>query len=457
MLRVITLMKMKTGKPIPKIVKRNGDIVPYDRSRITEAIYKATEAAGRPSRKLAAAIAARVERAVLDAYGNNAIPTVEDIQDVVETVLMENHHTKIARRYIIYRHKRAMARAAEDYKFQVTDYVPYKKIYEVLRWNMEHECDSVQSLNRLIQRKQLSQLAAEADARYQNEINFAAASMLERINDLRIVIVAGPSSSGKTTTTIKLSEQLAKAGLKLRTINVDNYFFNLDRHPRDEFGDYDYETPHALDLELINQHLVKLLNGELVKTPHYDFKKGVRTLGVHNMKLRKNELLLIDSLHGLYAAMTRSVPAGNKFKLYIETLGQFRAADGSFMRWADNRLLRRMIRDKDHRNYRPIQTLTHWHYVRKSELKHIIPFIKDSDYIVNSALPYELPVLKFKLFRYLASARDKFKDNPKRLDAHIRANRVYDLLQPLRGVRDYSFIAEKSLLREFIGGSKYKY
>ncbi len=448
---------MKTKSPIQKIVKRNGDIVSYDRSRITEAIYKATEAAGRPNRKLAENIAASVEDALVSAYGSDSIPTVEDIQDVVETVLMENHHTSIARRYIIYRHKRAMARAAEDYKFQVTDYVPYKKIYEVLRWNMEHDCDSVQSLNKLVQRKQLPELAAEADARYQNEINFAAASMLERINDLRIVIVAGPSSSGKTTTTIKVSEQLARAGLRLRTINVDNYFFNLDQHPRDEFGDYDYETPHALDLELINQHLVRLLNGETVNTPYYDFKKGIRTLNVHEMKLGKDELLLIDSLHGLYAGMTRSIPAQKKFKLYIETLGQFRAADGSFMRWADNRLLRRMIRDKDHRNYKPIQTLTHWHYVRKSELKHIIPFIKDSDCIVNSALPYELPILKFKLFRYISRAKDTFKNNPKRLDAHIRSNRVYDLLAPLRGVRDHSFIAENSLLREFIGGSKYKY
>jgi uridine kinase len=399
----------------------------------------------------------RVEQALVDTYGKDAIPTVEDIQDVVETVLMENRKTAIARRYIIYRHKRAMARAAEDYSFQVTDYVPYKKIYDVLRWNMDHECDSVQSLNRIIKRGKLPELAAEADARYQNEINFGVASMLERIDDLRIVIVAGPSSSGKTTTTIKASEQLARAGIRLRAINIDNYFFNLEQHPRDEFGDYDYETPHALDLDLINRHLRQLLDGETIKTPVYDFKTGVRTLDVNEMKLGTDEVLLIDSLHGLYEGMTQSIPAGKKFKLYIETLGQFRTAEGSFMRWADNRLLRRMIRDRDHRNYKPMQTLTHWHYVRKSELKHIIPFIKDADYIVNSALPYELPILKFKLFRYITKAKDAFKDDARRLDAHIRANRVYDLLQPLRGVRNHDFVGDNSLLREFIGGSKYKY
>lgn len=285
----------------------------------------------------------------------------------------------------------------------------------------------------------------------------AAGRLLERLDSTGVVIVAGPSSSGKTTTMIKISEVLKKAGLGFKAINIDNYYFDLDRHPKDEFGDYDYETPQALDLELINRHLVMLLGGETVLTPHYNFKTGTRRLDVHEMKLEKNELLLIDSLHGLYDGMTSSVPADSKFKVYIETLGQFHADDGSLMRWADNRLLRRMIRDKNHRNLKPMQTLTHWHYVRRSEIKNIIPFIGHADAIVNSAMPYELPFLKNKLFRYISAARKKYENDPARLDAFIRAGRVYDLLKPLKSCSDDALIPSNSLIREFIGGSEYKY
>jgi len=178
---------------------------------------------------------------------------------------------------------------------------------------------------------------------------------------------------------------------------------------------------------------------------------------VHEMRLKEKELLLIDSLHGLHKDMTRSVPDKNKRKLYVETLGQFKGADGDFMRWADNRLLRRMSRDKDHRNLKPIETLTHWHYVRRSELRNIIPFIGTVDCIVNTAVPYELPIFKHRLFRHISAARNRYGNDPKRLDAHIRANRLYDLLKPIKAVKDDSCIPGDSLLREFIGGSAYRY
>ena len=443
--------------PIQTIVKRDGTLAQYDRERITAAILKALVSMKRSDPRLARRIAGKVEQALVDTYGCERRPSVEDIQDIVETVLMENHLTNVAREYIIYRHQRAMERAARAYTFEVTDNVPYKKIYEVLRWNMDHQCDSVTGINRIIRNGHFPDLVQACDTRYANETDEAATHILERLDDIRIVIVAGPSSSGKTTTTIKISEMLKKAGVGFKAINIDHYFFDLEKHPRDEFGDYDYETPNALDLELINKHLVELLNGRTIKTPHYDFKTGSRQLDVHPFKLKKNEILLIDSLHGLYDAMTDNIPAKAKFKLYIETLGQVKGPDGILMRWADNRLLRRMSRDKDFRNLQPIATLTHWHYVRRSELEHIIPYIKNTDYIVNSAMPYELPVLKYRLFRYISAATKKFADNPARLDAHIRANRVYTFLKPLKSMSDTSGIPPNSLIREFIGGSCYKY
>jgi uridine kinase len=448
---------MTPSCPIKKIVKRNGNIVKYSRARIANAILKAIASTGKTKPALAETMAEKVELALIEAYASQTMPSVEDIQDVVESVLMSNRLSRVGRNYIIYRHQRSMARAARAYEFEVTDNVPYRKIYEVLRWNMEHCCESVPALNSIIARGEFPQLIKDVEARYQEEVDIASALVMEHLKKIRIAIVAGPSSSGKTTATIKVGEKLKKAGVGLKAINIDHYFFDLETHPKDEFGDYDYETPHALDLKLINEHLVQLLDGKTIKTPHYDFKTGTRVLDVHELKLKKNEILLIDSLHGLYGGMTSSIPAECKFRLYIETLGQFRGDDGTFMRWSDNRLLRRMIRDKAHRNLKPMQTLTHWHYVRRSELENIIPFIKDTDCIINSALPYELPFLKQRLFRYISAAINKYGDDPKRLDAHIRANRLYELLKPLRSVTDDSCVPKGSLLREFIGGSKYRY
>ncbi|MCX7590643.1 MAG: ATP cone domain-containing protein [Kiritimatiellae bacterium] len=448
---------MQKEFPIRNIVKRNGTIVRYDRERITTAILKALTAEGRPDRRLADNLAAKVEAALGKTYGPESLPTVEDIQDVVENVLMENHLPQVARRYIIYRHQRAMVRAAKEQQFEVTDWVPYKKIYEVLLWNMDHGCDSVPNLNRLVARGEFPDLVRAAEERYHEEVRQACERIMAGLGRFRIVIVAGPSSSGKTTTMLKIGEHLRKVGVELQSLNIDNYYFDLERHPRDEFGDYDYEQPEALDLDLINEHLEQLLEGRTVRTPHYDFKTGRRTLNVHEVSLGRNQLLLIDSLHGLYDRMTGRIPSERKFKLYVETLGQFRGADGTFMRWADNRLLRRMIRDKHHRNLKPMETLTHWHYVRRSELRNIIPFIKTTDFILNSALPYELPILKPRVMRYISRAVQVFRNDAQRLDAYIRASRIHKLLKPLRSVRNDDCIPRDSLLREFIGGSSYEY
>lgn len=443
--------------PIATIIKRDGSPVSYNRGRISTAIFKALDSMGRPDVTLAESLAGKVEKALVDAYSGRMVPTVEDIQDVVENVLMENGLNDVARDYIIYRHERAMLRSARAYSFEVADYVPYRKIYEVLRWNIDHGCDTVRGLNRIIRNGNFPSFVRNVDQRYRDEVDVAAQGVVRNIDKIRIVIVAGPSSSGKTTTTMQIGERLRKMGYRLKTLNIDNYFFSLEQHPKDEFGDYDYETPQALDIKLINRHLALLLDGKTVRTPDYNFKTGLRTLNVHEVGLKQNELLLIDSLHGLYDAMTSSIPADRKYKIYVETLGQIKGADGTLMRWADNRLLRRMQRDKQFRNLQPMETLTHWHYVRRSELKNIIPYIHTANCIVNTALPYELPVLRSRLLRYVSQACKKYCDSPERRDAFIRAGRVRDFLKPLKSVKDDSCIPATSLLREFIGGSRYSY
>ena len=430
--------------------------MPYDRDRIATAVFRAMASIRKADRKQADAISLDVERVLLDSYGASATPSVEEIQDIVEKTLQESGQEDTARAYTAYRKARAQARSARESSFEVTDNIPYKKIYEVLRWNINHHCDSIRGLNRIIADGNFPDLIRDSDRRYDDELKRCSQLILKKRDKIRVIIVAGPSSSGKTTTTMKLAELLKKEGIDIKPLVVDNYFFDLEKHPRDEFGDYDYESPQALDLELINGHLSALMAGKTVLAPVYNFKTGKRTLNAQNLSLDKNQILLLDSLHGLFDKMTDKVPSSAIFKLYIETLGQLRSDDGMFMRWADNRMMRRMIRDKLHRNSQPETTIAHWHYVRRSELKYIIPFISTADILINSALPYELPVLKHKACSYFPKVIREYREDAHHQDAYIRAKRVSEFLAALEEAADTAAIPDDSLLREFIGGSRYE-
>jgi uridine kinase len=282
-------------------------------------------------------------------------------------------------------------------------------------------------------------------------VALAADLITERRDDLKMVIVCGPSSSGKTTTTTKLEQRLQRRGLKFRTLNVDNYFFNLSMHPVDEFGDHDFETPQALELELINEHLGQLCAGQEVQVPIYDFKTSTRQAERTPFKLASDEILLIDSLHGLYPSLSESVPNEIKFKLYLEPLLQMKGPDGRYIRWTDLRLIRRMLRDAVHRSYKPQDTLEHWHYVRSSELRNIIPYNHTADYIVNSSMPYELALYRARLLEQFAQWDALYKDNPLRQDAYQRAARLHQVLRAVLPVEDDAPVPADSVLREFIG------
>ena len=206
---------------IEKIIKRDGSIVRYDRDRISTAIFRAMASIDRADRARSEQLAEEVERAI-SAEDGSAMPSVEDIQDRVVEILFKAGETEVAGVYMEYRGARAKARARRESSFEVTDNIPYKKIYEVLRWNLHHECDSVPRLNALVAAGRLHALIRAADERYERELKACAARILDRAGSLRIVIVAGPSSSGKTTTTCKIGEHLQARGIKLKTINVDN-------------------------------------------------------------------------------------------------------------------------------------------------------------------------------------------------------------------------------------------
>jgi uridine kinase len=441
---------------IKQVIKRSGVLVPFNQNRITNAIYRAAVAVGGRDRKTAEEISDLVVQLLEESFSTSEVPTVEDIQDAVEKVLIEKGHAKVAKAYILYRDERKRNR--EDRKTLASHSaanIPWKKIWYVLDWAVSHGIHTVEGLNDRIMRGEFAHIVALSEEIYHQDVENAVDIISDRSDELKMVIITGPSSSGKTTTTIKVSQRLEKLGLKLVTLNVDNYFFDLDMHPKDEFGDYDFETPQALDLPLINEHLTKLLAGEEAMIPIYDFKTSKRSDKRTPMKLKKNEIILIDSLHGLYGDMTSGIPHDLQFKLYLEPLLQLKLNDGNYVRWTDIRLIRRMLRDAVHRNWDMEHTLTHWHYVRSSEMRNIIPFINTTDYIINSGMPYELPLYRPKLLDSFAEWEKKYKDEPLREDAYNRAERVHKVLQQVVGVEDDSAVPDNSVLREFIGGSIY--
>ncbi len=443
---------------ITEVVKRSGAVVPFNTQRITHAIYRAAVAVGGRDRETAEELADEVVDILERTYPLGKTPTVEEIQDLVESVLIENGHATTAKAYILYRRERARRRRQRTAGKSQRDpeNIPYKKLWEVLTWAIDHDVHNIYRLNERIAKGHFAEIVHASDAAYEKEIATAAERIKERQDELRVVIIAGPSSSGKTTTTAKISAHLQAAGLNLVALNVDNYFFNLEMHPQDEHGDHDFETPQALDLELINEHLRRLVAGEEVHTPYYNFKTGARQNDVTSMKIGPQDIILIDSLHGLYPAMTKDIEETRKFKIYIETLLQMKGPDNKYIRFTDLRLMRRMLRDARERAYNPKQTLEHWHYVRSSELRNIIPYVNSTDYIINGATPYELPLMRARLFKHFTEWVKQYKDDPLRSDAYLRAKRVYNLLQITMPVEDASAVPAASHIREFIGGSAYK-
>lgn len=443
---------------IALVVKRSGAIVPFNPDRITNAIYRAAVAVGGRDKERAEWLSARVVKIIEETTPPGQIPHIEEIQDIVEKVLIEYGHARVAKEYILYRDERSRRRKAEAKRAsKPSEYTPWAKIWRILDWAVLHEVHTVEALNQRIAKGEFAHIVHESEAAYEDDVDTAVDMISERRGEIKVVLVTGPSSSGKTTTTSKIEQRLKRTGLKLVTLNVDNYFFDLEMHPKDEFGDYDFETPQALDLPMINQHLQGLIEGEKVLIPFYDFKTGLRKPNHTPMKLEASEILLIDSLHGLYPTMTEGIPNQKKFKLYLEPLLQMKGPDGRYVRWTDLRLIRRMLRDSIHRAYSPEQTLLHWHYVRSSEMRHIIPYNSTVDFIINSGMPYELPLYSARLSGAFEEWAMKYKSDTLRQDAYIRSSRITKLLKAVEPVEDDSPVPPDSVMREFIGQGNHKF
>lgn len=435
------------------VLKRDGHVVPFDQQRITNAIYKAAASLGGHNKERSQEISDDVVYTLFYQFPKERIPAVEDIQDIVERILIERGHASTAKAYILYRDYRNRER--RRIKRQKSMLLPYPLMYEAFRWNTLNGCDTINGLNQIISDGDLKGLVEKADANYDQSIEKAADTITDVKNQIKMIIIAGPSSSGKSTTTAKLSLALNQRGINTSLLNLDHYFFNLEDHPKDEYDDYDFETPEALDINLINEHLLALIHGESIQMPRYSFREGKRYPDGKMIHIDKDHIVLLDTLHGLFPPMTEGIEEEQKFKLYIETISQIRDENDEFIRWTDIRLLRRMVRDAKHRGYDPLQTVGHWHYVRRSELKHIIPHIGTVDFQINGALPYDLPVLKQVIDPYIPNILEGLSRQPGRDDALVRAHRINDLLNKFAPFGDLAIIPDTSLIREFIGGSAY--
>jgi uridine kinase len=442
---------------IEKIIKRDGRVVPLDRNKITLAILSAAIAVGGRDRETAERVTDDVIERLTLRQQPETYPTVEEVQDLVEKALIERGHAKTAKAFIIYRYEHALKRAGRENLTYSSDNIPYQKLWNALVWGIDHSCFSLDQLSAVIEDGRYLELVESCEEFYKREIDEAVRNLLDRIEDLRLIIVSGPSSSGKTTTTMKIADRLKERGYHLRTLNVDNYYFDLKDQPQDPTGDYDYETPQAIDLDLISQHLGELFDGKTVQIPRYNFKTGKREGISGTLSLKPRDIVLIDSLHGMYEEMTESISEHQKFKLYVETLSQLKDGEGRFIRWADIRMLRRMVRDMQFRNYSPRQTLTHWHFVRRSELRYIISNITKAHCVMNTFLLYEIPIMKNRLGDLFPGFIEEFRTDPNRADAVERAQRVHEIFERILAWSDESIVPGDSLLREFIGGSTYSY
>jgi uridine kinase len=481
---------MAVQNRIVKVQKRNRALVRFDPDRIRKAILRAAESIGGFEQDRLAGINGKVFEAwgtdekiaeflaeavvvCLNADAHHLIanfpPTIETIQDEVLHALRSYGFQNTADAYACYRWGRHWLRegAITPENF-VGNGFPKDQMEATRTWNRQHGCDTVSGLNDLVRRGKLNGLVEESLARYESSLDEAAGKVIARLNrgdNLRMMWVSGPSSSGKTTTTVKLTDRLKKHGLRFLMLNLDDYFWSLVEHPTDWINDRNYETPEAMDIQLLNEHLKGLLEGETVEKPIYSFKEGRRIAG-KPVKLEKDQILLLDCLHGLYPPITEGIDASAQFKLYIETQNVLFEGDGNGRRltkFTDVRLIRRMLRDAQHRNHSPLLTILHWHYVRSGELFSIIPLSGMADHSVNGGFPFDLPVLKpfFSGPNSLLPRADDFKTYAGFLDARIRYERVNALLESVEGlsreqVTSYDIVPGDAVVREFIGGSTIK-
>ncbi len=320
---------------------------------------------------------------------------------------------------------------------------------EAKRWNELMHIENVADLNERCMGRKSDEMVKVAEAIHEKKIS-AIADTISSNENLRLILISGPTSSGKTTFSKRLRIHLKIFGLEPVTISLDNYYLDRDDSPRHPDGTYDFETINALDLELFNDHLTKLLKGKEIEMPAYSFSIGKRDPSkLTRMKLGRGQIIIVEGIHGLNEELTKSVPHQNKFKIYVSALTQLCLDDHNRIFTTDTRLCRRIIRDRLFRGTTAADTIEGWQSVRHGEKKYIFPYQENADVMFNSALPYEHSLLKPYAEKFLAEVP---REHPSYMEAY-RLTKFFSFFIPILSRE----VPHTSILREFIGDSAFRY
>ncbi len=335
---------------------------------------------------------------------------------------------------------------------QISEFEDLPQLFNVYKrykeWGKQLNVTSAASLNALIHNHHEKDFIDIAET-LQNKCIADIADKIKENKEVKVVLIAGPSSSGKTTTSKKLSMQLRALGYMPKVIELDTYYIGRDLTPKDEHGDYDYECLEALDVKQLNTDLVDLFKGKTINLPSYDFKEGQRFYSGKTMSLNPNDILILEGIHGLNDKLTPLIDNKFKFKVYLSALTQLNLDDHNRISTSDNRLIRRIVRDSQFRGKTASDTIKMWPSVQRGERLHIYPFQDKADAMLNTALDYELAVLKMyaePLLRCVSPLQKEYSE----------ASRLLRFLSNFLPI-PVNYVPVQSLLREFIGGSEFKY
>lgn len=329
------------------------------------------------------------------------------------------------------------------------DYVHHHMLFEAFKsyheWGDKIGIKNAADLNEVVSNGKYNDLIRLSETYYNNQLSKIAETIFENKNNIKLVLIAGPSSAGKTTTSKKLETYLESKGITTHQISIDDYFLDRSKTPVLENGELDTESLNAVDVTLFNKHLTKLFEGEKVELPEYNFVLGKREYRGKTLQLKENDVIIIEGLHALNEDLTISIERSHKFKVYINALTQLNIDNHNRIHTSDTRKLRRIVRDNKYRNYSAADTLNMWKNIREGEEKYIFPYQDDADVILNSALVYELGILKTYAEPLLFSVTET---DP----MYSEALRLINFLRNFLPIPS-DYIPQDSVLREFIGGS----
>lgn len=334
---------------------------------------------------------------------------------------------------------------------KASEFIKQEKLFEIFKessqWSKVMNVDTLGAFNHMVSTKKYPEMIRIVEAFHEKKISKISDLITKDITKKRVILISGPSSSGKTSFAQRLMIQLKVNQLNPVTISLDDYFVNREDTPKDEDGEYDFESINAIDLELFNKDLNNLLNGEKVHIPSFDFKIGKRVYENKFLQIDSNQPIIIEGIHGLNPALTNSVSEENKFKIYVSALTQMNLDEHNRIPTTDLRLIRRIVRDHQFRGNNALRTLQLWPLVRKGEEKNIFPFQENANIMFNSSLTYELAVLKKYVLPLLKEVDSQRKE-------YIEAKRLIKFLEYVEEIDDEVDIPPTSIIREFIGGSR---